>query len=139
MRYSSWDTECDRQYFVILGHFLCFYPTNSLKKTQFGKNEKGIRWCHQFTHLYQKSHHMMYASWDIACNRHIFLSFLAIFCPFTPLLTLKIKIWEKCKKNLEILSLNEDHMMYGSWDIRHNGQRLLSFWVIFCPFTLLKH
>ena len=46
---------------------------------------------------------------------------------------------EKCKKNLEMLcfytcSINEDHMMYGSWDIR---QSFLSFWAIFCPLTLL--
>ena len=27
MIYASWDTECDRQFFVILCHFLPFYPT----------------------------------------------------------------------------------------------------------------
>ena len=31
-------------------------------------------------------------------------------------------------------AINEDHMMYGSWDIRHNGQNFLSLWAIFCPF-----
>ena len=38
------------------------------------------------------------------CNRHEFLSFWAILCPFTPQLTPKIKIWNKCKKKLDILS-----------------------------------
>ena len=28
-------------------------------------------------------------------------------------------------------------MMYGSWDIRHDKQSFLSFWVIFCPLTFL--
>ena len=28
-------------------------------------------------------------------------------------------------------------MMYGSWDIRHNGQHFLSLWAIFCPLALL--
>ena len=26
-------------------------------------------------------------------------------------------------------------MMYGSWDSERNGQNVLSFWTIFCPFT----
>ena len=35
-------------------------------------------------------------------------------------------------------TVNENHMMYGSWDMEHDGQSLLSFRTIFCPFTLLK-
>ena len=70
------------------------------------------------------------------CSMTEFLSFWALFfffffCPFTPLLTLKIKIWEKCEKKQDMCTINEDHMMYSSWDIRHNEQSLLSFWVIF--------
>ena len=39
----------------------------------------------------------MYSSWYIERDRHNFLSFWAIFCPFTPLATQKIKIlkWKK--------------------------------------------
>ena len=52
-----------------------------------------------------KNHyHMMYASSDMECNRHNFMSFWAIFCLFTQLLNPKIKIWKKYKKILEILS-----------------------------------
>ena len=40
--------------------------------------------------------HMMYASWDLECDRHNFLSFRVIFCLFTPLLT--SKIWKKFQK-----------------------------------------
>ena len=54
--------------------------------------------------LCNKKHKMMYAYSDMECNRHNFLSFQAIFCSFTPLLTPKIKFWKKCKKHLEILS-----------------------------------
>ena len=32
-------------------------------------------------------------------------------------------------------TINEDHMMYGSWDIRHNKQNFFSYWIIFCSFT----
>ena len=28
-------------------------------------------------------------------------------------------------------------MMYSSWDMKHDGQNLLSFWTIFCLFTPL--
>ena len=31
-------------------------------------------------------------------------------------------------------TVNEDHMIYGSWNIRWNRQNFLSFWTIFCPF-----
>ena len=48
--------------------------------------------------------HMMYGSWDTEWDRHIFLSFWAIFWPFTPLMIPKIKILKKWKKCLEILS-----------------------------------
>ena len=49
-----------------------------------------------------------------------------------PLLTPKIKIWKKCKKHLKILSLHmctitQDHMMYGSWDIKCKGQSFCHF------------
>ena len=56
----------------------------------------------------------------------MFLSFWAIYCPFTPLKTRKIKILEKMKKKtknknktgyiiiLHQYTTNNNHMMYGS-------------------------
>ena len=32
-------------------------------------------------------------------------------------------------------TLNDNHMMYGSWDMTCDGHNFLSFWTIFCPFT----
>ena len=91
--------------------------------------------------MYTKNHnHMMYASCDMEYDRHNFLPFWVIFCPFTSLLTTKIKIWNKCKKIpgdiilLHMCPINKGHMMYGSWDIRHS---FLSFQAIFYPLTLL--
>ena len=86
--------------------------------------------------------HMIYGSWNITLSRDKFLSFWAIFCPFSPLTTQKIKIL-KLKKApgdiiiLHICTINENHMMYGSWDTKHDRQTFLSFWTIFCPFTPL--
>ena len=79
-----------------------------------------------------------------------------IFChfgPFFALLPLPLndpeyqnfekKKWKKC---LEILSfytymctINEDHKIYGSWNIRCDRQKFLTFWAIFCPFSSLTN
>ena len=34
-------------------------------------------------------------------------------------------------------TINEDHVMYSSRDLKHNKQTFLSFWATFCPLTLL--
>ena len=39
---------------------------------------------------------------------------------------------------LHMCTLNDSHMMYGSWDMERDGQNVLSFWTIFCLFTPLK-
>ena len=96
---------------------------------------------------------MLHGSWDMEHNRQFFvwsttdnfLSFRAIFRPFIPLNTWKIKIlkkWKKKKMPWDIISLhlcttNDNHMVYGSWGMEHNRQIVLSFWVIFCSFTSL--
>ena len=36
-------------------------------------------------------------------------------------------------------TINEDHLIYGFWDIKHNGQSFLSFWTNFCHSTLLTN
>ena len=98
-------------------------------------------------HMCTKNHnHMMYGSWDTVWDRQNFLSYWAIFCPFTslPQWSRISKFWRKWKKCLEILSfytymctINEDHMIHGSWNIRSNRQKFSTFWVIFCPFSPL--
>ena len=39
---------------------------------------------------------------------------------------------------LHMYTINDNHMMYGSWDMERDKQNFLSFWTVFCPFTLLK-
>ena len=67
--------------------------------------------------------HMMYGSCDMKHDRQNFLSFRAIFCPFTPLIVRKIKIKKKKKTpkktpgDIIILlkcTKNHDHMLYCS-------------------------
>ena len=84
---------------------------------------------------------MIYGSWNIRCVRQKPLSSWAIFCPFSPLTTQKIKI-EKLKKTpgdiiiLHICTINDNLFMCGSWDMEHDRQNFLSFWTAFCPFTM---
>ena len=65
------------------------------------------------------------------------MSFWVIFCPFSPLTNQIIKIL-RLKKTpgditiLHICTINDNHMMYGSWDMEYNRQNFLSFWNTFC-------
>ena len=74
----------------------------------------------------KNDNHMMYGSWNTEWNRQNFWSFWAIFCLFSPLTTRKIKIL-KLKKTpgdiiLHFCTINDNHMMYGSWDMEYNRQ-----------------
>ena len=62
--------------------------------------------------------------------------------PSPPLMTLKIKVLKKMKKVhtdfiLHMYNINDNNMMYGSWDTKSNRQNFLSLWAIFCPLTPL--
>ena len=80
-------------------------------------------------------------SWDIRRNRQKLLSFWVLFCRFLPLTNQKIKIlkkWKKTPRDIIILHLsttNDNHIMYGFWDMKFIRQNLFSFWTTFCPFT----
>ena len=39
---------------------------------------------------------------------------------------------------LQMCTRNDNHMMYGSWDMECDRHDFLSFWTNFCPFTSLK-
>ena len=87
--------------------------------------------------------HVMYGSWDTEHDRDNFLSFWTIFYVFTPRTHPKNQNFEKMKKShrdiiiLQICSINDSHMMYGSWNMECNRQNFLSIWTVFCPFTPL--
>ena len=103
MMYDSWDMESNRQnFFVILDHFLTFYPlwTQKIKILEKWKKTPEDIIILQICTI--NDSHMMYDSWDMEANRQNFLSFWTIFWPFTPLWTQKIKILEKWKKHLKV-------------------------------------
>ena len=71
----------------------------------------------------------------------LFFSFchLDYFLHFYPPNNLKNQNFEIMKKppgasiTLNMCTINENHMMYGSWDMEHDRQNFLSFWTVFCP------
>ena len=62
-----------------------------------------------------------------------FFVILSHFLPFS----WKSKFWKIEMPGDSILlhmcTINENHMMYDSWNIRHDRQDFLSFWAIFYP------
>ena len=142
MTYGSWDMQWERQNWLSFWAIFCLFTPLTAQKIKILKNEKSIWRCRQFTHACTCNFHNLYASWDMECDRHNFLSFSAIFCPFTQLTCWKIKIFKKKIKisgDIIILLLcttNDGHMMYGSWDTECD--RIFLILYHFCPFTPLK-
>ena len=93
-------------------------------------------------HIYTIYEHlMMYGYWDIRHDGQNFLSFWALFFPFTLLITWYVKIlkkWKKMPGDIIILhkcTKNHDHKLYYSWDMACDGCNFyFAFWTIFCPF-----
>ena len=158
MIYSSWDIEQNKLKLVILGYFLPFIPLKIPKViwrtvteiwNETGKILKKMKKMPEdiilsYIHVYHK-----WRSYDIWCIwflkykvRQKFLTFWAIFCPFSPLTTWKINTLTLKKTPgdiiiLHICTTNYNHMMYDSWDMECDRHNFLSFWTVFCSFTPL--
>ena len=109
--------------------FFSFLPLYGSRKTKFWKNDKkGLEM--SFYSCITNNDPIMNGSWDMEHDKQIFL-FWAIFCPFAPQTTQKIKIFKKRNKHmatiiLHLRTVNETHVMYSWWDMEHNR--------IFCHF-----
>ena len=126
-----------------MDHFLSFYPPN-LKN----QNSEKIKKTHGYIIVLHKctinDNHMMYI-WFLGYEiwQTEFFVILDCFLPFYPSNNPKTQKFEKMKKTpgdiiiLHKCTINDNHMMYGSWDMKHDRQNFLSFWTIFCPFTPL--
>ena len=142
MMYGSWDIRHNKQSFLSFWVIVC--PLIFLKnwKIKILKKWKKAPKDIINLHLHMTNDvHMVYGSWDIDRDRQN-LSFWTIFCPLNPLTTQKIKILKKWKKMqediiLHMCSINENYVMYVSWDTECDIHIFFSFWTIFCPFTPL--
>ena len=87
MRYSSWDTEWDRKFFLSFRATFCNFNLLATGKITIKiKNEKSIWKCHNFTHIYENHNYMIYASWGMEYDRHN-------FCHFGPFFALLHHYW----------------------------------------------
>ena len=137
LRYEVQQTEC----FVILGHFLPFYPTNNPKNQNFEeekKRKKHLEISSFFTSV-PKIMIIWYTVpqiWRLTDVIVIFW-FWAIFCPFTSLTAQKN---QNSKKKNEKNAWRYYHFttVHCSWDMARDECNYFSFWAIFHPFTL-KH
>ena len=140
MMYGSWDIKCKGR-FCYFRPFFLFDPPNNPKKSKFWKIKKIPTYIINLQLYTTNENHIMYGSWDFKCDRQNFLSFWAIFCLFTPLIIQKFKILKKWRKLLETLvilhmsNINQNHMIYDSWDMERHRQIFFSFCTFFCPFT----
>ena len=128
MMYGSWD----------MGYFFPFSPltTWKIKILTLKKSPGDIIILHICT---TNDDHMMYGSWDMECNRPNFLSFWTILCPFSHYRQRKSKFWKNEKNTLSyyhfthVYHTNDNHMIYGSWDMECDRQIFCHFW----PFLAL--
>ena len=133
MIYGSWDKEHEIE-FLSLSHFLPFYPTNNLKNLNFEKMKKTNSWrYHHFTLMHRtwRSYHVWFLRY-VARQTEFFFFFDHFLSFYSPLQHRKSKSWKKRKKHLEILpfytcTINENHLMYGSWDRQRERQNFFHF------------
>ena len=139
LRYGAWQTE----FFLILDHFLPYYPPNNPENQNFEKNEKHT--CIIILHKCTKIMIISYTFLNILSVTDVIVifSFWALFSPFTSLTPEKSKFEKSERTCVDIIILpqctkNHDHMLYCSWHMARNGCNCyFSFWAIFCHFTFL--
>ena len=78
LRYGAWQTKC----FLILDHFLPFFPPNNPENQNFEKMKKTPGDIILSCKCTINDNHLMYDSWDMKRDRQTFLSFCAIFALF---------------------------------------------------------
>ena len=140
MMCGSWDMTCNKQnFFVILDRFL---PLINLTFEKM-KKPPGDIIILQGSNI--NDNHIMCGSWDTKCDRQIFLSFWTIFALLIPQQPKKLKFWKNKKKpgDITILlmcTLNENHMMYVSWDMECDTQffAILGYFSHLYPLTTQK-
>ena len=89
-----WNTT---KFFIIMGHFLPFHPTNP-KNQNFEKMKKTLEILLK-NHCTKNNDHMLYCFWDMADDRcNFYFSFWAV-CSFIPLEPKKSRFKKKNEKN----------------------------------------
>ena len=136
--FGCWNIRCDREIFNILGHSLRFslLTTWKIKIITLKKTLRDIIILHICTIFTCMVPEIWSATDIIFCHSR---PFFALLPPNNP----KNQNFEKMKKlpgdiiTFQTCDINGNHMMYGSWNIEHDGQNFLSIWTVLCTFTPL--
>ena len=124
----TWGTvpeiQSETEFFVILGHFLPFYPlpltTQKIKKSQFSKNEKSFWRYYHFTLAHQKKNMIIWCMltqiWSVTD---------IIFCDFRPFLAVlphywpqKLKFGKNVKNSWKYYPFTHVYHKWKSYDIK---------------------
>ena len=139
MMYGSWDKEHGRHNFLSFWTvFSPFIPLWTQKIKIKKKMEKTPKISSFYKHKWQ-SYDVWFLRYGVQWAE--FFVILDYFLPFYPPNNPKNQNFENMKKLpgdiilLHMRNIDDNHMMYGSWDMECDGQNFLSFWTIFCPFT----
>ena len=140
--YSSWDIEQKILKFVILGHFLPFYPPKNTKNQNL-EEWKNLLDISSFYFICTKNHnHMMYSSWDTEWDRQRFLSFWANLCP---LITAPPPLpWNRKKIMISFYTyIHAYHkwISYDTWFLKDKVWQTVTFIILghFLPFQPLDN
>ena len=157
MMYCSWDMKHDKHNFLSFWTIFAHLPAlNNLENQSFEKNKKNPGDVITL-HLWAiNENDRIYGSWNMECDRHDFLSFWTIFCPFTPLNNLEnqndhflpfypsknpeIEKFEKKNMKIKPGDIISLHMrtINDIWFLRYEvWQNFCLFCAIFFPFTPL--
>ena len=93
-----------------------------------------------FTHMHHKlrSYDVWFMRYKVQKTK--FFVIMGHFLPFDLRSNQENENFEKIKKPpgdiiiLHLCTTNDDHIMYGSWDIKRDKHNFLSFWAIFLAF-----
>ena len=128
--------------FCHFGLLFAHLPPNNPENQNFEKMKSpgNIIILHRFTIKWQ-----LYDVWFLRywARQTAFFVILDHFLRFYLLNNPKNQNFEKMKKApgdtiiLHMCTINDNHMMYGSWDMERDGQIFFQFWTVFCPFTPL--
>ena len=141
--YDFWNTEWDRQKSLSFWTIFCPFTPLTTQKIKIRKNEKNAEKYYHFTQVYHKwqSHEVWFLKYRAWRTKFFVVldHFLLFYTPSNSKIQ-NLKKWRKMSRDVIILHMgiiNDNHMMYGSWDMEHDGQKFLSFWAIFCTFIPL--
>ena len=145
-RYYHFTHVCDkRQNFLSFWTlFFQFYPLNNPKNQNFEEMKKEIHLeklpfytCVPYMKIIWCMVPEIWSAMDrIFCN---FRSFFALLPQQQPQKRNILKKWKNTWGYYHFTHVYHkwSHIMYGSWDMEHDGHNFLSFWTIFCTFIPL--